>query len=292
MTGRLAAPLLLLLCLIPAYFLLQQDLWEGRAEVRRSAQAGYVIPSKFSRVLALEHKGLLSDFLFLKTITFFGERVMAEQPIADVDWRFIIGSLDAVTDLDPYFLDPYILGEGLLTWESERYEEANQLLEKGRKYRTWDWQIPFYLGFNYFYFLGDNEKGAEYLLEAGRLPGSLSFLPDLASRIGYYGGKAKDAAVFLKGIIAQTDDRQVKERLEKRLLALERSAFLEERVERFEKEQGRVPEKVGELISKGYLQKLPAEPYGGKWVIMESGRVFSTSRFLTSREKGTEKSEE
>lgn len=280
MSGRLAAPLLVLFCLLPAYFLLQGDLWEGRAELRRSAQAGYVIPSKFSRVLALEHKGLLSDFLLLKTITFFGERVIAEQPLNDEDWRFITGSLDAVTDLDPYFLDPYLLGEGLLTWESGKVEEANRLLEKGRKYRYWDWQLPFYIGFNYFYFLGDNEKGAEYLLEAARLPDSLGFLPDLAARIGYYGGKSRDAAVFLKGIIAQTDDRRVKDRLEKRLSALERAALIEDLVARFKQERGREPRDLLELIVSGYTETLPQDPYGGDWVLMETGRVFSTSRFV------------
>ncbi|WP_298037712.1 hypothetical protein [uncultured Desulfuromonas sp.] len=279
MARRWVVPLLLV-CLLSGYFLFQKQLWEMRAEVRRSAVAGYVIPSKFSRVLALEHKGLISDFFLLKTITFFGERVIAEQPLSDEDWRFIVGSLDAVTDLDPYFLDPYLLGEGLLTWESEKVEEANRLLEKGRKYRTWDWQMPFYLGFNHFYFLGDNEKGAEYLLEAGRLPDSLSFLPDLASRIGYYGGRSQDAAVFLKGILAQTDDRQVKMRLEKRLLVLERSAFLEKIVETFREEKGRMPVDIEELIVLGYIKDLPEDPYGGRWVIMDSGRVFSTSKFV------------
>lgn len=264
-----------------AFVLFCQGAWQMRAEVRRSAEAGYVIPSKFSRVLALEHKGLLSDYLLLKTITFFGERVMAEQPLSDEDWNFIIGSLDAVTDLDPYFLDPYILGEGLLAWESGKYLEANRLLEKGRKYRTWDWQLPFYIGFNHFYFLGDNEKGATYLLEAARLPDSLSFLPDLAARIGYYGGKSRDAAVFLKGIIAQTDDRRVKERLEKRLTALERAAWIEDQVARFKRERGRMPIDLMELIGSGYAETLPQDPYGGEWVLMEFGRVFSTSRFLS-----------
>jgi len=281
MRGRLLLVLLAAL-FVPLYLFVAAGVWEQRAEARRSAEAGYVIPSKFSRILALDHKGVLSDFLLLRTITFFGERVMADQPLSDKDWRFIIGSLDAVTDLDPYFLDPYILGEGLLTWESGKVEEANRLLEKGRKYRTWDWQMPFYLGFNYFYFLGDNNKGAEYLLEAGRLPDSLSFLPELASRIGYYGGKSKEATVFLKGILAQTHDRQLKARLEKRLLALERAASLEELVARFKKEHGRLPENVEELVAKGYLQKLPEDPYGGEWVLMDFGRVFSTSKFVSA----------
>lgn len=281
MVGRSIVPLLFLFLLFPVYFLLQHDLWEGRGELRRSNRVGYVIPSKFSRVLALEHKGLLSDFLLLRAINLFGERIVADQPMNEEDWRFIISSLEVVTDLDPYFLDPYYLGEGLLAWESGKYLEANRLLEKGRKHRTWDWQMPFFLGFNHFYFLADNAKGADYLMEASRHQGSPTFLPELASRIGYYGGKAKDAAVFLKGILLQTDDPRVKRRLEKRLAALEKAGHLEDLVQKFTRDTGSPPLQIGDLVDLGYLETLPSEPYGGEWVILENGRVFSTSKFVS-----------
>lgn len=275
----------LLLLFLSGYFWISGKVWHQRAEVRRSTDAGYVIPSKYSRVLALEFKGLLSDFLLLKTITFFGERVELEQTLSENDWQYIIGSLDAITDLDPYFLDPYILAESLLTWESGRYEEANRLLEKGLKYRVNDWQLPFFIGFNHFFFLKDFEKGGDYLMMASRLPNSPGFLPSLAARIGYYGDKAHTAVMFLKGIIAQTSDERLKSWLELRLVALERAAVLEDLVEKYQKEQGGLPEKVEELVSKGYIDELPIDPYGGNWVMMKNGRVFSTSRFVSGNNK-------
>lgn len=280
MSGRIFFFLLLLL-LLPAYFYVGSKVWDQREEVRHSTEAGYVIPSKYSRVLALEYKGLLSDFLLLKTITFFGERVEMEQALSESDWQYIIGSLDAITDLDPYFLDPYVLAEGLLTWESGRYEEANRLLEKGRKYRVDDWQLPFFIGFNYFFFLKDYEKGGEYLMMASRLPNSPKFLPSLAARIGYYGDKTHTAVMFLRGIIAQTSDERLKGWLELRLLALERAALLEDLVEKYQQERGVLPEKVEDLVSGGYIDQLPLDPYGGEWVMMKNGRVFSTSKFVS-----------
>jgi tetratricopeptide (TPR) repeat protein len=278
MSGRIIL-FLLLLVLLPSYSFVAARVWDQREEVRRSTEAGYVIPSKYSRVLALEYKGLLADFLLLKTITFFGERVELEQTLSESDWQYIIGSLDAITDLDPYFLDPYILAEGLLTWESGRYEEANRLLEKGRKYRVNDWQLPFFIGFNHFFFLKDFEKGGDYLMMASRLPDSPAFLPSLAARIGYYGDKAHTAVMFLKGIIAQTSDERLKNWLNFRLLALERAALLEDLVEKYQEERGTLPEKVEDLVAAGYIDQLPDDPYGGEWVIIKNGRVYSTSRF-------------
>jgi tetratricopeptide (TPR) repeat protein len=279
MLGRIVL-VALLLALTPVYFWAGGKVWEQREVVRRNTEAGYVIPSKYSRVLALEYKGLLADFLLLKTITFFGERVEFEQTLSESDWTYIIGSLDVITDLDPYFLDPYVLAEGLLTWESGRYEEANRLLEKGRKYRVNDWQLPFFIGFNHFFFLKDYETGGDYLMQASRLPNSPKFLPSLAARIGYYGDKAHTAVMFLKGIIAQTSDERLKSWLNLRLVALERAALLEDLVEKYQKENGYLPTKVQDLVIAGYIDDLPVDPYGGDWVMMKNGRVFSTSKFV------------
>ena len=102
----------------------------SREQLRSEVPAGYVIPSKFSRILALGQQGLLSDFLFLKTATFIGGRSVSGQQMADQDWNFVKQSLDVVTDLDPYFVDPYVLAEGLLAWDAQKPELANELLAK------------------------------------------------------------------------------------------------------------------------------------------------------------------
>jgi len=269
---------------------LSDRVWEQRGEVRRNIETGYVFPSRFTRILALGHKGLYADYLFLNTITFFGGKQMYQEKLTDEDWDYLAAGLEAVTDLDPYFLDPYVLAEGIMTWENMRFEDANHLLEKGTKYRTWDWRMPYYLGFNYFYFLKDYAKGSEYLMEASRRPGSPSFLPKLAARLSYYGDQAKTGVLFLTGVLAQTADENLRESLLKRKTALEGAASLEEGMERFKKEQGRSPRNIEELLEKGYIDKLPEEPYGGKWIILQSGRVFSTSKFADPlKKKKTEK---
>ncbi len=271
---------LLLLLVIPPYIWLYEKHWQQRAEMRQSAQAGYVLPSKFSRVLALEYDGLLADFQFLKLVTFIGERVLQQEKMSEKDWDYVAAALESITHLDPYFLDPYLLGESLLTWEAGRIEEANQLLEKGMRHREGDWQMPFFIGFNYFYFLKDYERGAEYLMQASKLPGSPAFLPNLAARLGYYGKKTKTAVVFLKSIHAQTSDPKVRHYMEARITALERAALIEERVDEFVADRGHPPAALEKLVQAGYLERLPEDPYGGEWILMENGRVFSTSRFV------------
>lgn len=281
--GRLLLLITLLLSLV-AHIFVSRQVWDTRAEARRSGEAAYVLPSRFSRILALGYQGLFSDYLFLKTLTFYGERQMLQKPLSEDDWHYLATSLDVVTDLDPYFFDPYIFAEGTMAWEG-KIAEANKLLEKGWRYRDFDWRIPYFIGFNYFYFLQDHEKGGNYIMEAAKLPGSPRFLPTLAARLTYYAGKSETAILFLKGMLADTEDPSFRATLEIRLLALERAAELEKKIELFKRDHGLSPNQVEELVAGGYIDVLPMDPYGGQWILLKGGRVFSTSKFTTARQK-------
>lgn len=275
-------PLLVTGLVFSFYMVLSSKTWENRALVRQETKADFVLPSQFSRILAFGYKGLLSDFQFLKLTTFMGERFLRQEMMKEEDWRYFKNSVESVTDLDPYFLDPYFLAEGFLTWEAGQFEEANRILEKGVQHRTWDWRLPYFVGFNHFYFLHDYEKGADYVMKASRAPGAPKYLPTLGARLAYYGGKTKTGILFLRGMLANTVNPTVRKTLQLRLLALERAALIEEAVHEFKGAHGRLP-KANELVLMGYLDEMPKEPYGGKWVIMKSGRVFSTSRFAQGK---------
>jgi hypothetical protein len=277
---RRILPLLAILVTLVGHGLLHSGVWVTRAQVRSETPAGYVIPPKFSRILALGNQGLLSDFLFLKAATFFGGRAGAAKPMSKDDWQYFIDSLNVVTDLDPYFVDPYFLAEGLLAWDAGMPEEANIILEKGTKHRTSDWRLPFFIGFNHFYFLNDHGTAADYIMTASRLPGSPDYFPTLAARLAYYGGKSKTGFLFLRQLIEETDNPLMRRKLEMRLLALERAVSIEEALEKFKKKEGRMPIPLKELVTHGYLDMLPEDPYGGQWGILENGRVFSTSKFV------------
>ena len=116
-------------------------------------------------------------------------------------------------------------------------------------------------------------------MTAAQLPGSPSYLATLGARLAYYGGKSRTALLFLKEMLADTDDVLLRSRLEMRLLALERAVAIEEALDKFKAQEGQSPEQLDELVSADYLSELPLDPYGGRWIVLENGRVFSTSKF-------------
>jgi hypothetical protein len=227
---------------------------------------------------------VLSDYLFLKTATFIGGRSFSGQPMSEAEWEYVVRSLDVIIDLDPYFADPYFLAEGLLAWDAGKPEEANRLLRKGIAHRTWDWRLQFFIGFNYFYFLQDYASASDYIMAAAQMSGSPAYLKTLGARLAYYGGKSRTALLFLEEMLAEVSDPMLQQRLQKRHLALQRAVVIEEALELFKNQEGRAPG-FGELVTAGYLDELPADPYGGEWVLLPSGRIFSTSKFADAPSK-------
>lgn len=273
---KLFIPLVLLVAI---HVGISANVWRQRLEKRTVLQPDYVLPASFSRILALDYKSLYADFMLAKIINFYGGRALADSPLVDSDWTYIVNALTVVIDLDPYAQDPYLLAESLLPWDGGRVEEANRLLGVGMRHRVTDWQIPFFIGFNHYYFLKDNLRAADILMQASKIPDSPEFLAPFAARLAHQAGKSGTAVGFLKGILAQTADPRVRANLEKRLLALEAAATIEALVENFRNSHGRLPETVAELVFLGFAKQLPEDPYGGEWEITESGSVESTSKF-------------
>lgn len=141
----------------------------------------------------------------------------------------------------------------------------------------------FYVGFNSFYFLQDYASASEYIMAAAQMAGSPAYLATLGARLAYYGGQSRTALLFLEEMLEDAADPMMQQRLQMRHLALQRAVIIEDALEQFKHREGRTPD-FSELVDAGYLDELPADPYGGDWVLLPNGRVFSTSKFVEMKQ--------
>jgi tetratricopeptide (TPR) repeat protein len=270
---------IVILASIGAAFTIAQ-VTSARHELKREEGVGLVMPTIVVKIVALEYKGLLSDAIFSKTMTYYGGKLIKKEPLTEDEWTWIYRNMDLSTDLDPYFLDPYYFGAMNLAWEANRIDEANMLLVKAFHYRDWDWTIPFYLGFNHFYFLQDNIKASEYLMEASKKPGAISVLATLAARLSYQERKTENAIMFLQEILKKTEDENLKRQYEIRLHALKATLQLEQAVAVYRNRFHKTPAGIDELIRQGIVREPPRDPYGGSFYLDSQGSVKTTSDFM------------
>jgi hypothetical protein len=261
-------------------FFFQQNLEGKRLCFLKENYMGYILPSKIIGPASLEFSGIVSDFLFLKVITFFGGEFIQNVRLEERHAEFLYESVNSLTNLDPWFWDAYLVADMILTWDFGKIDLANKLLLKAKKYRTNDFKVPYYIGFNYFYFLKDNANGAKYLMEAAELPGAPGYLPSLATRLSMYQDQYGPAILFLKNTLKTIQSPDLKKQFETRLKTLMIMEGLEKKVHEFKAKFGIFPDRLSDLSDKGLIKSIPDDPYGGKFILLKNKRVYTTSKMI------------
>lgn len=244
-------------------------------------QITYPVSSNVLKATTCDQRLLAGQYLMIKVITFFGG---VESPrLSRYDYFLMFRNVNTAVKLDPYNIDAYYFAQAALTWEVGEYRAANELLEYGMQYRTWDWYLPFFTAFNYSYFLHDYVNAARYYRKAAELSGSDLFMR-LASRQLYEAGRTDEAIAYLKVMIQGARKEALRVMLRKRMAALYAVRELERARDAFLKQEGRRPVAPEELVNKGYLTAIPGDPYGGTFYLDQKGMVRSTSKFAAGFE--------
>ena len=272
------ALVILIIFLLVGYLFLTEKLNATRDAFLEEKFVEYTIPSQLIGPLSLEFKGLASDFLLVKFMTFIGGRTQQLNSFNDEDWRSVENTLDTITDLDPYYWDAYMFAQIFLTWDENNYMSANRLLEKAEKHITENFRIPYYIGLNYYNFAKDYKNGYKYIMKAAKLPDSPFYLASLAARFAAYSSDYERGVVFLDEMLKQTSDPEIAEQYKLRIRTLKIMYQLEQVVERFRNKFDRLPSDLSELIQVGMINDLPDDPYGGKFYIKEDGKIATTSK--------------
>lgn len=243
------------------------------------------LPEPLAHAITLEFSGLASDFLMLKVMTFMGKKIINKEHVNKDEWLTIYRSLKQVTNLDPRFLDPYVVAQMTLPFDAGMVEETNVLLERAAKIRDTDYRPNFFLWYNHFYFLNDPKTAGEYLEKAARMPGAPTYFSTLAARMNLYAGKIMAAVIFLEENLRETSDPAMHKFLSIRIDALKRIGFLESKIKKFRKKYNKAPTKLQDLVDCGLITSIPKDPYGGEFYIMEGGRVYTTSELVLPKNK-------
>ena len=277
---RVAAALTLLVLLTGVGALYNLS-FASKERLRKEITVTYSLPASATRTAALDFTGLAADFQLLQAIFFVGEKIQRKEVIDEAGWKHFDRMITAVTDLDPYFHDAYYFAGAMYSWETGQFQKAIQVLKKGMEYRSWDRRLPFRIGFIYFYFLKDNQKGAEFIAKAAQMPGAPKYYATLASRLAYYAGDYKGSLLILKVLLEENrQNATIRNHYQKRITAIERAISIEEALRHFRDQNGTLPEHLEELVRAGFITSIPEDPYGGEFILIPGGRVYTTSRFV------------
>jgi tetratricopeptide (TPR) repeat protein len=114
--------------------------------------------------------------------------------------------------------------------------------------------------------------------KAAALNPRVAWFSTLAARYYYEGGSTALALAYLKELIPTTRNESIRKHLMIRAEALKRILELEEAVTAYKKRFQQSPESIEKLVEKGFIQRIPEDPYGGSFYLDEQGKVRTTSK--------------
>lgn len=247
----------------------------------------YLPNGEYLRMASLGYRELAADILWLQAIQVMGERKISEEA-----GHWLYRAFDLITTLDPKFVRAYEAGSLALCTLVVLPEESNRLLEKGIRHNPLEWKLPFLMGINYFFEFADDEKSAESMAKAARLPGAPDFITRFAAKLYVSAKSPQEGVELLAKLYEETVDENVRMHLELRLkeTIVERDLHvLEQSISRYRADRFRWPERLEDLVGAGLLLELPREPFGGQYLYesktgaVRSSEVTERMRITTTR---------
>ena len=247
----------------------------------------YLPNGEYLRMASLGYRELAADLLWLQAI-----QVMGERKLSGDDGHWLYHAIDRITTLDPKFVRAYEAGSHALCILVVLPEESNRLLEKGMQHNPQEWKLPFLLGINYYFEMADDEKAAESMAKAARLPGAPESLARLAAKLFVSAKSPQQAVDLLAKVYEETPDENIRKMVEVRLKEsiVERDLqILEQAISRYQANHSRRPERLENLVEPGLLRELPREPFGGRYLYepttgaVRSSEVAERMRIMAHR---------
>ncbi len=154
---------------------------------------------------------LVSDFLWLKLILYYGESRKGQHGLA-----FFEQLANTVVYLDPRFTEGYRFTALVLSQDMGAPEAGIRMLRKGMGAEPDDWWLPFEAGFIEYVTVMDDEEAFRWFKRAAEVPGAPEFPRRFAAFVGTRAGELQISVVLYKTIARTTTDKyQRKDALEK-----------------------------------------------------------------------------
>lgn len=184
-------------------------------------------------------------------------------------------NFDCATSLDPRLIQGYFFGGIVAARDRAGIGKGIAFLKKGLERSPGDWQIPYWIGMDY-YQIGEFLQAARYYDQASRFPDAPPFLRGIQPMAYYRAGRPEMGIIFLKGLVQSVKDPRQLELIEKKLSWLNIIVVLEKNVQAFVSAHGRVPADLQELAKAGMIAAVPDDPFGqGFYLDPATGRVKS-----------------
>jgi hypothetical protein len=202
--------ILLLLSLWGGAFLTNSIIsWAKSDPLWQRERMSMIITSPEARPFLLGFDTVLSDFIWIKTILYFGAHYNSDR---DFDW--LKSMINSVIMLNPRFFPAYEFAALMVPQVTGDWEYARTVCENGiGKLKDKEERVLFYLAYIYYTEYKDYSRAADLLAMASQMEGAPAFWGQFAATLYNRAGKDDDGLLFLYALAESTENPMVKKAL-------------------------------------------------------------------------------
>jgi len=271
----------LILLILALFFCLslffQLTLERARGEALSRPPFLYLPTGRYIKVLSLGYQNLAADILYLWSIQRYS-RYEGEHR-----FRYLEHVYDMITDLDPHYIDPYLIGALTMAREGSDYERAFKLLQKGMRNNPDEWILPLDAGFYALMDLKDYSKAIDYFMRASKIEGCPPEVDRLIAGAFLRKGDKVASLKFWLDIYNSTTDERIKEVSYNHIYDLKIAIDLEmlqKAINHYKEKKGKFPTSLSALVREGFLKGIPVDPDGKSYEYdRNGGKVSAASEY-------------
>ena len=231
----------------------------------------YVPALDYLRVVSGSYRSFAADIFYIRGVLAIAEKVKGRN--AWVNW--VQKNFELAVRLDPKLIQGYFFAGAVIGKDKLGINKGIKFLKRGIKRNPDEWELPYWLGFNY-YQLGDYLKAVAYYRRASNLPGAPEFLKSIQPMLYYKGRRADLGIIYLEGLLKSVKEKRQLKWVKKKINWLKGIVLLEAKVHKFKVLYGSFPCSLKDLVKRGLIDKIPRDVFGmGYYLDKKSGKVRS-----------------
>jgi tetratricopeptide (TPR) repeat protein len=219
----------------------------------------YLPSGKYLKVAVLGFDNLAADLLYLWSIQFYGDKRIVSR------YQYLEHIYGIITDLDPAYIDAYVIGALIIGLEGQDVETALRILDKGMAANPDKWIFAANAGYFAWLDLHDYRLASAYFQKASQIESCPPPIRRLFGVMLEKAGDTRSSLEFWKEIYKTSDDkdtRRIARRFIRKLTINLDIETLTGVLNLYKKNMGRAPVSWQEMIQAGLLRAVPLNPDG------------------------------
>jgi hypothetical protein len=234
---------------------------------------------KHIKQLTLGYDNVIADAIYIWSIQYYTDFTR------ETRYPYLLHTFDVITDLDPQFIDAYMVGALTIVAEGKDRERATRLLHKGMVNNPGDYLLPLDAGYYYRDTFKNPRKAAYYFGIAAGRPAAPNYIKRLcAGMTGRAGDKRTSYELWKRAYdeAEKEEDRRISERHLRILYDEINLEVLSSLVDNYHQREGHYPSRLAQLVSAGLASSIPLDGQGEEYGYDPStGKVWGTQKWVS-----------